>query len=102
MNFRAAAKRVEADLYSDVGMDSSWPSDRPTHSQPPPSTDGLDPAALGGPSPLNAFGPLGEKVVSDPLVPTSHVVPGQPIPHKPSIDVDQTVLKSNEEKGVVK
>lgn len=99
MNFRVAAKRIEADLYSDVGMDTAWPSDRPTHSQPPPSTDGLDPAALGGPSPLNAFGPLGDKVVSDPLIPTSQVVPGQPIPHKVGPDVDQTVLKSNKEKN---
>lgn len=99
MNFRAAAKKVEADLTSDTGMDSGWPTDRPTHSQPPPATDGLDPAALGGPSPLNAFGPLGDKVVSDPLIPTSHVVPGQPIPHKVGPDVDQTVLKSNKEKA---
>ena len=98
MNFRLAAKRLTADITSDYGMDSGWPSDRPTHSQPPPASDGLDPAALGGPSPLNDFGPLGEKVVSDPLVPTSHVVPGQPIPHKVGPDVDQTVLRSNEEK----
>lgn len=101
MNFRVAARRIEAgsDVTSDVGMDTSWPSDRPTHSQPPPSTDGLDPAALSGPSPLNAFGPLGDKVVSDPLIPTSQVVPGQPIPHKVGPDVDQTVLKSNKEKN---
>ena len=94
MNFRYVARQMarEADLTSDLSMTTEWPTDRPTIHQPAPQTDGLDPAALGGPSPLNAFGPLGEKVVSDPLVPTSGATPGQPIPHVKGPDVDTTTL----------
>jgi hypothetical protein len=75
-------------------MDSGWPTDRPTKSQPKIQTDGLDPAALGGPPPLNGAGPLGEKVVSDPLVPVPQKDMGGPMPHIDGPDVDTTTLKS--------
>lgn len=101
MNFRLAAKVIEADLStSEVGMTSGWPSDRPTKHQPKIQTDGLDPAALSGPSPLNGTYPYGEKVVSDPLVPVPQKDMGGPMPHIDGpIDVDTTTLPSWREKG---
>jgi len=101
MNFRLAATRIEADLnYGDLAMDSGWPTDRPVKHQPAVQTDGLDPAALGGPSPLNGTGPIGEKVVSDPLTPVPQKDMGGPMPHIDGpIDVDTTVLKNWREHG---
>jgi len=101
MNFRLAAKRIEADLgYGDLSMDSGWPTDRPTKHQPDIQTDGLDPAAKGGPAPMNDFGPLGEKVTSDPLLPVPQKDMGGPMPHIDGpIDVDTTTLKNWRVKG---
>jgi hypothetical protein len=95
MNFREASRRLEADLSTtETGMTSDWPTDRPTIHQPDIETDGLDPATVGGPSPLNSgVGPYGNKVVSDPLVPVPGRDKGGPIPHMPGPDVDTTVLK---------
>lgn len=101
MNFREASRRL-ADLGSSelTNITSDWPISRPTHAQPPPKTDGLDPAALGGPSPLNSgAGPYGEKVVSDPLVPVPYHDKGGPIPHTVGPDVDETVLRNWRERG---
>jgi hypothetical protein len=101
VNFRLAAKQVEADLgYGDLSMNSGWPTDRPVKHQPPVQTDGLDPAALGGPSPLNGVGPIGEKVVTDPLLPVPQKDMGGAMPHTDGpIDVDTTTLPNWREKG---
>jgi hypothetical protein len=101
VNFRLAAKRIEADLSTtEVGMDSGWPTDRPVHHNPPLSTDGLDPAAVGGSSPLNGTEPLGQKVVSDPLTPVPQRDLGGKMPHVQGPDVDTTVLKNFRETGI--
>jgi hypothetical protein len=94
MNFRLAANRIQADLSGDLTMTTDWPSDRPVFSNPELQTDGLDPAAEGGPSPLNGTGPLGEKVVSDPLTPVPQKDIGGTMPHTRGPDVDTTVLKN--------
>jgi len=97
MNFREASKRLEADLGSAelTGISSDWPIDRPVYHNPPLQTDGLDPAALGGPPPLNSgVGPYGEKVVSDPLVPVPTRDMGGEMPHVKGPDVDTTTLKN--------
>jgi hypothetical protein len=103
MNFRLAAKLIEADLnYGDLSMDSGWPTDRPTKHQPDIQTDGLDPAAVGGPSPLNGTGPLGDKATSDPLLPVPQKDMGGPMPAiNPGgpIDVDTTTLRNYREFG---
>src|SRR4051812_2249061 len=99
MNFREAARRLEADLSTtEVGMTSDWPTDRPTVHQPEIQTDTLDPAAPGGPSPLNSgVGPYGDKVVTDPLVPVPTRDKGGKMPHLPGSDVDTTTLKNYRE-----
>jgi hypothetical protein len=101
MNFREAARRLEADLSTtELGMTSDWPTDRPTVQQPPIQTDGLDPATPGGPSPFNSgVGPYGDKVVSDPLVPVPERDQGGPMPHIPGSDVDTTTLRNWRERG---
>lgn len=102
MNFREASRRL-ADLNtSETGMTSDWPTDRPTYQNPPTQTDGLDPAALSGPSPLNSgVGPYGEKVVTDPLVPVPDHDAGGSMPHLPKgPDVDTTTLKNHREVGL--
>lgn len=100
MNFREASRRLADLSTSETGMTADWPSDRPVRHQPDVQTDGLDPAALGGPSPLNSgVGPFGEKVVTDPLVPVPVHDPGGNMPHLEGPDVDTTVLKSFREKG---
>jgi hypothetical protein len=101
MNFRLAARRIEADMMStDMGMTSDWPSDRPTNHQPDVKTDGLDPASIGGPAPFNnGVGPYGEKVVTDPLVPVPDKDQGGVMPHIVGPDVDTTTLKSFRERG---
>jgi hypothetical protein len=92
VNFAAALKRLEADLDPDAAHDVPWPTHRPTVHQPLPQTDGLDPAAPGGPSPLNSGqGPYGEPVASDPLM-AAPMRPGSPIPHVQGPDEDTTTL----------
>lgn len=101
MNFREASRKL-ADLSSAelTGVSSDWPIDRPTHHQPDVKTDGQDPGAPGGPSPLNSgVGPYGEKVVSDPLVPVPYENKGAPMPHIVGPDVDETTLRSWKERG---
>lgn len=96
MNFREASRRLEADLSNtELGMTNDFPIDRPVVHQPDTVTDGLDPAAPGGPSPLNSgVGPYGEKVVTDPLVPVPEYDKGGPMPHIKGPDVDTTTLRS--------
>jgi hypothetical protein len=95
MNFREATRRLEADLTSDLSMTTDWPTDRPTKHQPDVKTDGLDPASLGGPNPLNSgVGPFGQKVVTDPLVSVPVSDMGGTMPHIEGPDVDTTVLRS--------
>lgn len=99
MDFRAFHRKVADDLSSDMSMDptqedASLPHGRQTF-QPPPATDGQDPATPGGPSPLNGTEPYGKPVASDPLLPTpSQHQPGRdPVPYTgPGPDVDVTVL----------
>jgi hypothetical protein len=99
MNFRGAIRKVSSDLSADESMDpssqdGSLPHNRPTY-QPPPKTDGLDPAALGGPSPMNGVAPFGEPVVSDPMLPEpqGHEPGRKAVPYEgPGPDVDVTVL----------
>ena len=79
-------------------MTSDWPTDRPVSHQPDVKTDGLDPATEGGPSPLNSgVGPIGEKVVTDPLTPVPTRDMGGEMPHIKGPDVDTTTLKSYRE-----
>ena len=101
MNFRDAARRIEADLSTtELGMTSDWPTDRPVVHQPDVETDGLDPAALGGPAPMNSgVGPLGDKVVTDPLLPVPQQDKGGPMPHVDGPDVDTTTLKNWRDRG---
>jgi hypothetical protein len=102
MNFRFASKLLErqADLSGDLDMNTDWPTNRPTVHQPPVQTDGMDPAALGGPSPLNGAAPLSEKVTTDPLLPVPQKDMGGAMPHIDGpIDVDTTTLKNYRENG---
>jgi hypothetical protein len=92
VNFALAARRLEADLDPDRSMDVPWPTNRPTVHQPAPDTDGLDPAAPGGPAPFNSgAGPYGAPVVSDPMLDTD-IKPGHPTPHVQGPDLDTTTL----------
>jgi hypothetical protein len=88
-----------ADLSSDLEMSTGWPTDRPTKHNPPLNTDGLDPAAIGGPSPLNGTEPLGTKVVTDPLVAVPQKDMGGSMPHTVGPDVDTTTLKNYRQFG---
>lgn len=93
MNFQAALKRIEADLDPDRATEVPWPTNRPTIHQPLPSTDGLDPAAPGGPPPQNSgTGPYGESVTSDPMLDTP-IMRGMPVPHVKGPDLDTTTLQ---------
>lgn len=99
MNFAKAASRYQAafDSGGDLGPDTRhevpWPTDRPTVAQPDPQTDSLDPAALGGPAPMNSGqGPYGAPVASDPLL-EAPINPGAPVPHTTGPDVDTTTLR---------
>lgn len=93
MNFAQALRRLEADLDPDRATEVPWPTNRPTVHQPLPETDGLDPAAPGGPSPLNSGqGPYGAPVTSDPLM-DQPIMPGSPIPHQTGPDLDTTTLQ---------
>jgi hypothetical protein len=90
-----AALRAMADLDPDaqVHHEVPWPTRRPVISQPPPQTDGLDPAAPGGPAPYNsAQGPYGVPVTEDPML-DRPIHPGQPVPHQQGPDVDTTTLR---------
>jgi hypothetical protein len=99
MDFRAAHRKIADGLSSDMAMDSSMedaslPATRQTF-QPPPATDGLDPAASGGAAPMNAVEPFGKPVVSDPLLPgpAGHESDRGPVPYTgPGPDVDVTTL----------
>lgn len=70
MNFRRAAKLIalgsDTDLHLDPTMQDVAMPGRGTEVQPPPATDGLDPAMPGGSAPYNGAEPFGEPVVSDP------------------------------------
>lgn len=94
--FAKAAKRIQADLDGGLGPDSRhenpWPTNRPVVHQPDVQTDGLDPAAVGGPSPMNSGqGPYGTPVATDPLL-SDPIHPGAPIPHLEGPDEDTTTL----------
>lgn len=96
MNFWKAAARIEADLDTGMGADratvSPGATNRPTVYQPDVNTDGLDPATVGGPAPMNSGqGPYGNPVASDPLL-EDPIRPGAPIPHITGPDVDTTTL----------
>lgn len=97
VNYIAGLRRT-ADLDPDITLQSvsPFPKDRPVAIQPDPKTDGKDPAAPGGPAPMNAgpgFDQLVNQVATDPLreVPVN---PGSPIPHVTGPDLDQTTLHS--------
>lgn len=95
MNFREASRKLSDLSNTELGMTSDWPIDRPVNQQPDTKTDSLDPAAPGGPSPLNSgVGPVGQKVVSDPLVPVPERDKGGKMPHILGPDVDTTTLRS--------
>ena len=96
LNFAKAARRLTAELETsldgDSHMEAPWPTDRPTVSQPDVATDGLDPAAVGGPAPMNsAQGPYGAPVATDPLL-QDQIRPGSPVPHTQGPDLDTTTL----------
>lgn len=92
MNFAAALKRLTADLDPDRATEVPWPTNRPTQHQAPVRTDGMDPAAVSGPAPMNGgAGPYGTPVVSDPLL-EAPIHPGSPVPYHRGPDVDTTTL----------
>jgi hypothetical protein len=69
MEFRAAAQRLALSIDEDMDMGSTMDlGDRPHpwNSFNDPSTDGMDPAASGGPAPYNGAEPFGEPVTSNP------------------------------------
>lgn len=92
MNFRAAARRIQAsspDLSEDSSMDPTnmggepWPGDG-DGGQPGGETDGQDPATPGGPAPYNAADPhRGDQVSPDPLYkdPDEPTMQGADMPH---------------------
>jgi hypothetical protein len=99
VNFAKSASRYQAafDSGDDLGPDNRrevpWPTDRPTVSQPDVATDGLDPAAVGGPAPMNSGqGPYGAPVATDPMLETP-INPGAPIPNTQGPDLDTTTLR---------
>lgn len=94
MDFRAALQKLESDgVDPDRQVEVPWPTNRPTVHQPLPQTDGLDPAAPGGPAPMNSGGgPYGTPVVSDPLL-EQPIMPGAPIPHIKGPDLSTTTLE---------
>lgn len=80
------------DLGGDAHHEDPGASNRPTVAQPDVQTDGLDPAAIGGPAPMNSGqGPYGSPVATDPLL-QAPINPGAPIPHMQGPDMDTTVL----------
>lgn len=100
MNFSAALAKLRAEAAADeLGLGGGHPTrvsphtlNRPVDHQPATLTDGLDPAAPGGPSPFNSgVGPYGTPVVSDPLV-EAEIRPGSAIPHQQGPDVDAITL----------
>jgi hypothetical protein len=89
----AAAFDGGGDLGPDSHRDVPWPTNRPTVHQPDVQTDSLDPAAVGGPSPMNSGqGPYGAPVATDPLL-QAPIQPGGPIPHVQGPDLDTTTLR---------
>ena len=100
MNFQAALRNLQREATGDeLGLGSHGPVhtsphtlNRPQEHQPPVETDGLDPAAGGGPAPMNSGdGPYGQPVASDPLL-DQPIYPGNPIPHQEPLDVDAVTL----------
>jgi hypothetical protein len=100
VNFTAALRNLQREAAGeDLGIGPEEPRpisphilDRPVQHQPPVETDGLDPAALGGPAPYNSGqGPYGNPVVSDPELDRS-INPGTPVPYMPGPDQDATIL----------
>jgi hypothetical protein len=96
MNFRVAAliahqAALKLEPPRTRHMDP-WPVGRPVVIQPPPYTDGQDPASPGGPPPQSGAEPLGGRpVAEDPLM-EEPIVPGEAIPHMQGPDVDTTTL----------
>jgi hypothetical protein len=70
MDFRRAAARMTAsgvDDSLDASMqDAGLPAGHGTDVQPPPQSDGMDPATPGGPAPYNGAEPFGQPVTTDP------------------------------------
>jgi hypothetical protein len=100
VNFQAALRNLQREATGDeLGLGPDEPTstsphtlNRPQNHQPPVQTDGLDPAAVGGPAPFNSGdGPYGEPVVSDPLL-DRPIRPGGPVPYQAPLDVDATTL----------
>ena len=99
MNFTAALRNLVREAGGELGTGPDSPKtispltlDRPTKYQPPVQTDGLDPAAPGGPAPMNSGeGPYGQPVATDPEL-DAPIHPGSPVPYTPGPDVDTTVL----------
>lgn len=87
---------MTAELGDDLGLSGHsepvTPQNRPVVYQPDVDTDGLDPAAVGGPAPMNSGqGPYGAPVASDPLL-QAPIQPGAPVPFTPGPDLDTTTL----------
>jgi hypothetical protein len=101
MDFRAAARKMAGELSSDLSVDptmqdASLPSRR-DEGQPDVSSDGMDPASPGGPSPYNGADPFGEPVATDeewldPQGPKPKRY--EPMPHVQGPDEDVTTLHS--------
>lgn len=95
---KAARLYAEADLSDPLGNENDTRHEspniegRPTIAQPDVRTDGLDPAAVGGPAPMNSGqGPYGASVADDPML-SNPIQPGAPIPHVQGPDQDTTTL----------
>lgn len=97
MDFRAAAHRIALDMGDemDTGTMSVQQPETPWGAAGAPSTDGLDPAAPGGPAPYNGAEPFGEPVTSDQewLDPSKNVDRrGRTVPYTPGPTENVTTL----------
>jgi hypothetical protein len=99
MDFRTAARHIALSIDGDdmaLGTMSPQLDFNPwQRGSAPPSTDGLDPAAGGGPAPYNGAEPFSEPVTSDPewLDPSQHADQrGHTVPYQPGPTENITTL----------
>ncbi|HEY0645648.1 MAG TPA: hypothetical protein VGD39_19690 [Nocardioides sp.] len=98
MDFRAAARHLAVDVDKDMDAMSTMPDDgndlRPGDAGHDPSTDGMDPAAPGGPAPYNGAEPFGEPVTENPewLDPSDPDRGSKAMPFAPGPHMNMTTL----------
>lgn len=98
MDFREAANRLAVNTSDDLDMELGAIDTQDLHAAPgtsSPSTDGLDPAAPGGPAPYNGADPFGQPATSNPewLDPSQHEDRrGHNVPYTPGPTQNITTL----------